>query len=560
MGNKRSRRSRRLETPSPERELNETQVETSTQGNITLTNAESNTHGNLDNDELRNQLIEPSQLGNEIQAWTENLEQKNNDRITKMREEMENKLDAILKEIKSNKSVSTVTNPRSEMDDIRNIQPSGSKTNRSIGVHASHIYNSDSENDDFPLQASKMGDLKHPAKPLFRCESDVDVTIHSDEESDAEEVEDYHMVTGANKHLHRQSSQNSQPLNDTIGSRADRQTSTAIETPSDPVNQIAQAIEKLANKNAPQSLFHPKNTLTFYGKNEKNEKFEYFEDLFHTTLRMQPNLTEEMKINHFHAHLRGLALKTFKNIQRSPTTTLEDILKVFRRKYVKPESSASAKHRFNRLFFDPENQKLPDFLEELQESAEKAFGDNAHQMIENLLYAKMPPHLKKSINQAYLENGSYEQIVKHLEREMELNSLEADEPSVKTQTTVTKKEQKTDKPTKKQNENPKTQTPKTVPNKTLKNDQCRYCKEADCPKLAKRRKLEEDPDAEKCQNCNTPGHEEENCYFGANMENRPSKWNLTDAQKKVIEAYKQARKPIKPKIERPQQSSSKDLN
>ena len=280
---------------------------------------------------------------------------------------------------------------------------------------------------------------------------------------------------------------------------------------------------------------------------------------------MQPNLTEEMKINHFHAHLRGLALKTFKNIQRTRTTTLEDILKVFRRKYVKPESSASAKHQFNRLFFDPEKQNLPDFLEELQESAEKAFGDNAHQMIENLLYAKMPPHLKKSINQAYLENGSYEQIVKHLEREMELNGLEADEPSVKTQMTVTKKGQKTDKPTKKQNENPKTQTPKTVPNKTLKNDQCRYCKEAghmmaDCPKLAKRRKLEEDPDAEKCQNCTTPGHEEENCYFGANMENRPPKWNLTDAQKKVIEAYKQARKPIKPKIERPQQSSSKDLN
>ena len=36
----------------------------------------------------------------------------------------------------------------------------------------------------------------------------------------------------------------------------------------------------------------------------------------------------------------------------------------------------------------------------------------------------------------------------------------------------------------------------------------------DCPKLAKRRKIEEDQDAEKCQNCNTPGHEEENCYCG----------------------------------------------
>ena len=89
---------------------------------------------------------------------------------------------------------------------------------------------------------------------------------------------------------------------------------------------------------------------------------------------MQPNLTEDMKYSHFHAHLRGLALKTFKNIQRTPNTTLEDILEVLRRKYVKPESSVSARHRFSILSFDPENQKLPDFQEELQESAEKAIG------------------------------------------------------------------------------------------------------------------------------------------------------------------------------------------
>ena len=37
----------------------------------------------------------------------------------------------------------------------------------------------------------------------------------------------------------------------------------------------------------------------------------------------------------------------------------------------------------------------------------------------------MPPHLKKSINQAHLENAAYEQILTHLERELELNGLEA---------------------------------------------------------------------------------------------------------------------------------------
>ena len=147
---------------------------------------------------------------------------------------------------------------------------------------------------------------------------------------------------------------------------------------------------------------------------------------------------------------------------------------------------------------------------------------------------------------------------------MELNGLEAEDTLVKTQMTVTKKEQNTGITNKKQTDKTKKQTPKTVPDKTLKNDQSRYCKETghmmtDCPNLAKRCKLEEDPEAEKCQNCNTPGHDEENCYFGANMENRPTKWNLTEAQKKIIENYKQAKKPIKPKMEQ-QQSSSKDLN
>ena len=81
---------------------------------------------------------------------------------------------------------------------------------------------------------------------------------------------------------------------------------------------------------------------------------------------------------------------------------------------------------------------------------------------------------------------------------MELNGLETDESLVKTQMTVTKKKQNTKKSNKKQNEKTKKQMPTTVPDKTLKSSHCRYCKEAgpmmaECPKLAKWRKLEEDP-------------------------------------------------------------------
>ena len=133
--------------------------------------------------------------------------------------------------------------------------------------------------------------------------------------------------------------------------------------------------------------------------------------------------------------MRGDALQTFKNITTPNRENLGEILTVFRRKYVKPQSMATAKHKFQRLVFNPANQKLIDFLDELQKLAKDAFGVSAQVIIEQFIYAKMPPHLKKSINQAHLENDTYEQIASHLERELKLNGLEApDEMPINTVT------------------------------------------------------------------------------------------------------------------------------
>ena len=73
-----------------------------------------------------------------------------------------------------------------------------------------------------------------------------------------------------------------------------------------------------------------------------------------------------------------------------------------------------------------------------------------------------------------LENGTYEQIVHHLEQEMELNELEADEPLVKTQMTVVKQQSSSQNTkTTSQNTKPKTKTPNRVLNISLQNNQCR---------------------------------------------------------------------------------------
>ena len=72
-----------------------------------------------------------------------------------MREERDKNLETILKEVKSNKTTSTITNPGSDVNEILDSQPLGSKTNRSIVVQASNIENSDSENGDYPLRLQK---------------------------------------------------------------------------------------------------------------------------------------------------------------------------------------------------------------------------------------------------------------------------------------------------------------------------------------------------------------------------------------------------------------------
>ena len=159
---------------------------------------------------------------------------------------------------------------------------------------------------------------------------------------------------------------------------------------------------------------------TFDGK---TEKFEHFEDLFQTKLKVHPQMTEQEKIHYFHSLMRGDAMQTFRNMTEATKSYLNDIIAGFHRRYVKAQSVATARCKWENLNFDPTSQTFQDFLEMYQKLAQEAYAEDAPKFIETSFYAKMPAHLKRVLNQARLETASYETMVQHLEREMELNGL-----------------------------------------------------------------------------------------------------------------------------------------
>ena len=157
----------------------------------------------------------------------------------------------------------------------------------------------------------------------------------------------------------------------------------------------------------------------------KSEKFELFEDLFRNNIKMYPHLTEIQKINYFHSLLRGNALQAYCNLDDTKKDNLEEVITAFKRRFGDFQSSAKTRCEWDALHFDPTKQKLHEFLDALQKTEKEAFGSEAQSFIDKAIYAKMPDHVKKILNRAYLEDKPYNDLVLHLEREMRLNGLGA---------------------------------------------------------------------------------------------------------------------------------------
>ena len=165
----------------------------------------------------------------------------------------------------------------------------------------------------------------------------------------------------------------------------------------------------------------------------------------------------------------------------------------------------------------------------------------------------MPTHLKKSIIQAHLENGRYEQIVTHLERELELNGLEApDEQQInivsqhathinadrpkptchyckkpgqyRNQCHLLKKQREQTENTQNNLGNRNSDADSSIPqNKTKNNNHINYKK---CNRAEGKPETVHPPS----ETCGKTNDSAERCYVGANAANRPLPWKSKPQQ------------------------------
>ena len=131
--------------------------------------------------------------------------------------------------------------------------------------------------------------------------------------------------------------------------------------------QILLALQKLASNSNYANFKYNFNSISKFPKSvttatpifkEKSEKkWIVWRALPNQSENSQPTHRKD-RIHKFHSLMRGDALQIFKNISSPNGENLAQMLTVFRKKYVKRQSMATAKHKLHGLVVNLANQQL----------------------------------------------------------------------------------------------------------------------------------------------------------------------------------------------------------
>ena len=188
MGNRKKRRSRRIQSPSLERELSASEIETS-QGNETVIETLSNFENvsSVRDEEIA--LDSGTQNENKMQIWTKRITDKTNKEVTNLRKEMDEKLEKILKEMKNNRRIQSVPNRRYQEQNTPKAGTSKYISNEDGEENASEPENQECEIQDNPFRPSNLNELRTPMQPLSIQNIDLNDSVVINEDRTEE---DYH--------------------------------------------------------------------------------------------------------------------------------------------------------------------------------------------------------------------------------------------------------------------------------------------------------------------------------------------------------------------------------
>ena len=225
-------------------------------------------------------------------------------------------------------------------------------------------------------------------------------------------VRSSNMVTGVNRtHRNQRNYFHDEEDEEDYEDTPSNSTETAL------LNAI-QDLPKLQKTNTKLLQTHVPN---FRGSKDKYNEFEHI--LLNHFRPIANKITEEDKIHFFQSLLRDEAIDFWQTITINPTTTIQDVLQLFRKEFAKEDMREVARYKWNEAKYDPTTQTFGDFLKNLKKIAKQAYGEEADRCIKMFLFGKIPVEIQQEQTIANKEDSSPEEIKTYLLRKYQYQNV-----------------------------------------------------------------------------------------------------------------------------------------
>ena len=260
---------------------------------------------------------------------------------------------------------------------------------------------------------SEMSMLKAMMERLLEQNEERNRQIDTNAATSSFAVRSSNMVTGVNRtHRNQRNYFHDEEDEEDYEDTPSNSTETAL------LNAIQDLPRKLQKTNTKLLQAHVPN---FRGSKDNYNEFEHL--LLNHFRPIANKITEEDKIHFFQSLLRDEAIDFRQTITINPTTTLQDVLQLFRKEFAKEDMREVARYKWNEAKYDPTTQTFGDFLKNLKKIANQAYGDETDKRIKMFLFGKLPIEIQQELTMANKEESSPEEIKTYLLRKYQYQNV-----------------------------------------------------------------------------------------------------------------------------------------